>query len=80
MRAGRELGAAFGAVLDGGRQRLAAAHAELRARRVLRLAGRAHRAGPDLLGLSAVLGPGLLGRLSLRRLLGLRLLRAERCR
>src|SRR6266567_3200577 len=48
VRAGRELSAAFGAVLDGGRERLAAAHAEARARRVLRLAGRAHRAGRGL--------------------------------
>src|SRR6266566_2107423 len=36
-RAGRELGAAFCAVLDGGRERLAAAHAKTRTRRVLRL-------------------------------------------
>jgi hypothetical protein len=60
-------------VLDGGREPLAAAHAELRPRRVLRLAGRAHRAGPYLLGRR-----DLLGGLSLRRLLGLRLLRPER--
>jgi drug/metabolite transporter (DMT)-like permease len=42
-RAGRELGAAFGAVLDGRRHPLAAAHAELGPGRVGRLARRAHR-------------------------------------
>src|SRR5262249_20595942 len=78
VRAGREFGAALRAVLDGGRERLTAAHAELRPRRVLRLAGRAHRAGPDLLGLDTVLGRGLLRGLGLGRLLGLCLLGAER--
>jgi len=43
--AGREFGAALGAVLDGGRELLAAAHAEPRAGRVGRLAGRARRTG-----------------------------------
>src|SRR6266576_1250913 len=63
VRAGREFGAALRAVLDGGRERLTAAHAELRPRRVRCLAGRAHRAGRGLLGrrsalrLAAVLGP-----------------------
>ena len=82
MRGGRELGAAFGAVPDGGRERLAAAHAELRPGRVLRLAGRAHRAGPrgrGLLGGLCLLGLSLLGlRLLGLCLLGLCLLGPER--
>src|SRR6185312_10501951 len=92
VRAGRELGAAFRAVLDGGRERLTAAHAELRSRRVLRLAGRARRAGRGLrLGRwlrgrvgraltvgDTVLGRRLLGGLGLLRLLSLCLLGAER--
>ena len=53
-RAARELGTAFGAVLDGRREPLAAAHAELGPGRVGGLAGGAHRPG------------GLLGRGALR--------------